>query len=134
MHLREMLQIRTSSRLFRLPTSERIRSRLDFHNTGSQQIPGVIVMGIADRIGSDLDPVYDGALIIFNTRLEEVNFSNSMLRFTQFRLHPVQQESHDPIVREAKFDQTRGSFTVPALTTAVFMLPDADLVADGKIN
>lgn len=134
MHLREMLQIRTSSRLFRLPTSERIHDRLDFHNTGREQIPGVIVMGIADRIGADLDPVYDGAMIIFNARLEEITFRNSMLRFTQFRLHPVQQESHDPIVRESKFDQTSGSFTVPALTTAVFMLPDADLIAEGRME
>lgn len=133
-HLREMLHIRTSSRLFRLPTAERICQRLDFHNTGPDQIPGVIVMGIADRIGTDLDPIYDGAMVIFNARHETVTFSNSMLRFTPFRLHPVQQESHDPMVRGAAFDQASGTFTVPALTTAVFMLPDADLIASGRLR
>jgi len=133
-HLREMLHIRTSSRLFRLPTAERICQRLDFHNTGPDQIPGVIVMGIADRIGADLDPIYDGTLVIFNARQETITFRNPMLRFTAFRLHPVQQDSFDPVVRQASFDQASGTFSVPALTTAVFMLPDADLVAAGKLK
>ena len=37
-------------------------------------------------------------------------------------LHPVQAASADPVVQTATFDA--GTFTVPAMTTAVFVLPE----------
>ena len=47
-HFREMIMIRKSSRLFRLPSESEVISRLEFHNTGPAQIPGLIVMSISD--------------------------------------------------------------------------------------
>ena len=39
-----------------------------------------------------------------------------------FELHPVQQRSHDPRTREARFEQ--GRFHVPARTASVFLRRD----------
>ncbi|MCB0232543.1 MAG: pullulanase-type alpha-1,6-glucosidase, partial [Anaerolineae bacterium] len=41
-HLRTMLAIRKSSPLFRLHTADDVQARLKFHNTGPNQVPGVI--------------------------------------------------------------------------------------------
>jgi pullulanase-type alpha-1,6-glucosidase len=45
-HFREMMRIRKSSRLFRLPSESEVISRLEFLNTGPGQIPGMIVMAL----------------------------------------------------------------------------------------
>ncbi|HEX6386730.1 MAG TPA: pullulanase-type alpha-1,6-glucosidase, partial [Anaerolineae bacterium] len=50
-HFREMLQIRRSSPLFRLQTAAAIQERLAFHNTGPEQVPGLIVMSLSDTVG-----------------------------------------------------------------------------------
>lgn len=39
-HMGEMLEVRRSTPLFRLPTADEIVARLAFHNTGPDQIPG----------------------------------------------------------------------------------------------
>ncbi|KNC82351.1 hypothetical protein SARC_05365 [Sphaeroforma arctica JP610] len=48
-HVGMMLQIRQSSRLFRLNTRDEVLERVRFHNTGARQIPGVVVMSISDK-------------------------------------------------------------------------------------
>ncbi|HSR52000.1 MAG TPA: pullulanase-type alpha-1,6-glucosidase [Acidobacteriota bacterium] len=53
----EFLRIRYSSPLFRLSSAEDVRRRLRFHNTGPDQIPGLIVLSLNDA-GSISD---DGA-------------------------------------------------------------------------
>jgi len=62
-HFQEMAQVRASSPLFRLPTAEAVQARLQFLNTGPQQIPGVIVMGLSDvgggNLSDNLDPAAD---------------------------------------------------------------------------
>lgn len=119
-HLREMLQIRFSSPLFRLQTAEDIQQRLAFHNTGPDQIPGVIVMSLSDLEGEALDPNYTMIVVIFNATTETIAFPAGELATQNFRLHPVQANSADLIVREASYAD--GSFTVPPRTTAVFVL------------
>jgi pullulanase/glycogen debranching enzyme len=51
-HLREMLRIRNSSPLFRLRTANDVMERLEFDNTGPNQVPGLVVMSLRgkDRI------------------------------------------------------------------------------------
>ncbi len=39
-------------------------------------------------------------------------------------LHPVQVSSADEIVQTSSFDPDSGTFTVPPMTTAVFVLPE----------
>src|SRR5690606_10996101 len=63
---RGWLQIRRSSPLFRLRTADVVIQRLEFHNTGADQIPGVIVMSISDQVGENLDPNYAMIAVIFN--------------------------------------------------------------------
>ena len=54
-HLQDMLTIRDSSPLFRLPTAEAVQNQLSFHNTGLRQVPGVIVMHLAPEPSAAAD-------------------------------------------------------------------------------
>ena len=51
-HIREMMKIRKSSRLFRLRTESEVIARVGFLNTGPSQVPGMIVMTLSDPGGS----------------------------------------------------------------------------------
>ena len=120
MHLREMLSIRQSSPLFRLQTADDVIERLSFLNTGPDQMPGVIVLVLDDTGDVDLDPNAEQIVVIFNATTAEVAFADEIFDGAAFSLHPLQQESHDPIVQGASF--SNGEFTVPARTTAVFLM------------
>jgi pullulanase len=121
-HFRELLEIRKSSPLFRLRTAEEIQARLTFLNTGPDQVPGLIVMSLSDTVGADLDRHYERIVVLFNASDEAKNFTVWPLRGEQVRLHPVQANSEDSLVRTAHFDRATGTFSVPARTTAVFVL------------
>jgi pullulanase-type alpha-1,6-glucosidase len=122
-HFREMLHIRKSSPLFRLKTAIDIHRRLRFHNTGSDQIPGLIVLSLDDTIGEKLDPNYDRVVVLFNASNRAQSFTIPELAGTFLTLHPVQVGSHDPLVREANYIRSAGMFTVPARTSAIFVQP-----------
>ncbi|MDQ2693067.1 MAG: DUF3372 domain-containing protein, partial [Chloroflexota bacterium] len=115
---RELLQIRKSSKLFRLESAEQVENSVSFLNTGPEQTPGLIVMRLDDA--EDMDPVYDEIVVLFNARPEQVIFGDPSLAGKEFELHAVQQNSADPLVRESSFDPSSGEFAVPARTTAVF--------------
>ncbi len=121
-HFREMLQIRKSSPLFRLQTAQEVNTRLHFLNTGPQQIPGVIVMTLTDGGGADLDPAYDGMVVVFNATSKMQTVTDPALAGVLLTLHPVQAASDDPLVRTAKANTAAGSLTVPERTTAVFVV------------
>lgn len=119
---KEFLAIRASSPLFRLTTQADINARLGFHNTGSGQTQGLIVMSIDDGTGlDDIDSNVDAIVVIVNGSSSEQ--SHSILTATGFTLHSVQQSSTDTSVQRASFVEgaSEGTFTVPALTTAVFV-------------
>ncbi|MFA0079657.1 pullulanase-type alpha-1,6-glucosidase [Vibrio artabrorum] len=115
----ELLKIRSSSELFRLDTAEEVIKRVDFHNVGENQIEGLIVMSIDDGIttGEDLDPANDAIVAVINSTHQPQSFK--ITGATGFTLHDVQQNSADNKVKGASF--AAGTFTVPALTTAVFV-------------
>ncbi len=124
MHFREMLQIRHSSPLFTLPTAEDIEQRLQFHNTGPEQIPGLIVMSLSDMGEvADLDPNYAMIVVVFNASPEARSFTIAALANQNFTLHPIQANSFDAVVQTASFDEATGTFNVPGRTTAVYVLP-----------
>ena len=152
-HVQELLAIRSSSPLFRLQTREDVQARLAFHNTGPDQLPGLIVMSLSDLVDDALDPHHQLIVVLINANDEPQTFTESQLTGFDLMLHPVQQNSHDPIVRTATFDATAGTFVVPGRTTAVFVLPTEEppvltpeemidkliqdveqLVADGKLR
>jgi len=120
-HLREMLEIRKSSPLFRLQTAEHILERLSFHNTGPSQLPGLIAMQLDDRTGDNLDPFADRIVVLFNANDEAQSLVIDDAVGADFRLHMTQLNSTDPIVAQSAFNSDTGEFTVPARTTAVFV-------------
>ena len=117
---REFLQIRSSSRLFRLTEGEQVCQRVKFHNTGSDQVHGLIVMSLDDGQGlPDLDPKHDALVVVINaTDSDQSYFIDSA---DGFELHPVQRQSVDPALKQAGFEA--GHFKVPSRTTAVFVKP-----------
>ena len=114
----ELMSIRTTSPLFNLETAADVMARVDFQNSGAEQVAGVIVMSIDDGTGlTDLDSNYDAAVVIINATTKE-----QMMPVTNasgFALHDIQLTSADGVVQSASFAD--GTFTVPALTTAVFV-------------
>jgi len=78
------------------------------------------VMSLDDGIGlADLDSKNDAIVVLINgsALAQSVNVNNA----NAFILHQSQQQSADPTVQTATFSS--GTFTVPALTTAVFVKP-----------
>jgi pullulanase len=120
----EFVSIRSSSKLFSLATAEDVYARVGFHNTGLRQTKGLIVMSLDDGTGlADLDANNDAIVVVINGSSEEQ--SHTVATANGFELHSVQQNSVDTIVQGASFTQgtDEGTFTVPPLTTAVFVKP-----------
>ncbi|MBK8988638.1 MAG: pullulanase-type alpha-1,6-glucosidase [Chloroflexi bacterium] len=129
-HFREFLQIRASSPLFRLQTAAEVQARLRFHNTGPEQIPGVIVMSLSDLEGENLDSNYALVVTLFNANDDPLNFSAADWVNLPLELHPVLLNSADALVAESSFDAATGTVSVPGRTTAVFVLPDSAVQAE----
>ncbi|ALS97964.1 pullulanase-type alpha-1,6-glucosidase [Lacimicrobium alkaliphilum] len=117
----EQLQIRYSSPLFRLDGSDEVNQRLGYHNTGSGQQPGLIAMTLSDGIcaGNDLDPQYDGVLVLFNAddEVRTVNVPGT----SGSQLHPAQLNGADEQVKTIVIEGE--SYSVPPLTAAVLVSP-----------
>ena len=116
---REQLEIRYSSPLFRLDTAYAINSRVMFHNTGPNQVPGIIAMSVSDGLcaGEPVDPELDGIIIVFNADLESRTIN--LPGFSNLELHPVQKRGTDEDAVQAK--AVNGEITVPPLTYALFV-------------
>jgi pullulanase-type alpha-1,6-glucosidase len=119
-HFREMMQIRKSSGLFRLPDEASVIGRVGFLNTGPEQIPGMIVMTLADDDGS-LDVLRQRIVVLFNATDDPQDFAAPSLEDFDFALHEVQQASSDPVVMTSSWDGDTSTFSVPPRTTAVFV-------------
>ena len=120
-HFEEMLRIRQSSPLFRLQTAQDVMNRVQFHNTGPDQIPGLIVMTISDNGPVQLDDTYDLIVVLLNVDDDAQTFSLANLADTNLSLHPLQKKSADPLVSGSSFNAEGGAFSVPGRTTAVFV-------------
>jgi pullulanase len=117
----ELLQIRKSSKLFRLETADAIQRDLTFLNTGPNQIPGLIVTRLQDN--ANLDSNYQEIVVLFNAQPNTVTFNDAALT-GNYVLHPVQQNSADAVVKQASFENN--TFTVPGRTTAAFVIEKAE--------
>ena len=135
----ELLSIRMTSPLFRLTTSQDIIDRVGFHNIGSRQQRGLIAMSLDDGVSSDsemprsdLDPMNDALMVLVNTGYEEKSITVNTA--TGFSLHPTLMNSVDEVVRGAYFtegDDGNGTFTVPAMSIAVFVKPQSGAQGTG---
>ncbi|WP_206483325.1 pullulanase-type alpha-1,6-glucosidase [Thalassotalea sp. G2M2-11] len=107
----DQIKLRMSSPLFRLTNENEILKRVKFHNTGSKQTLGLIVMSIE---GDEQSP---SLMVIFNSAENSQHFAFTDAK--QYQLHPVLQQGADPLVKTSS--ATDSGFTVPGLTTAVFI-------------
>lgn len=117
----ELLKIRSDSALFQLDSAREVQRRLQFHNTGPEQQPGVIAFSLADgpRDGRDLDRRYSSLMVVINASDQRVRLPGG----DGYQLHPLLKGSVDPISRQATV--ISGEFEVPAFTTVVFVQPQA---------
>jgi len=93
---------------------------LSFLNNGPEQLPGLIVMRLQDL--DNIDPKFSEIVVLVNADHKAVTFSDTVLAGKEFVLHPVQQNSNDRVLRSAAYTAASGTFTVPAITTAVFVV------------
>ncbi|MGH3881099.1 MAG: pullulanase-type alpha-1,6-glucosidase [Actinophytocola sp.] len=117
----DLLAIRFSSPLFRLGSADLVQRRMSFPTGGPDQTPGVIVMHLDDRAGPDLDPRAEGIVVVFNASDEATSQRVPTLAGSRYRLHPVQANGSDPVVRTSTYESGDGTFTVPPRTVAVFV-------------
>ncbi|MFH1279050.1 MAG: pullulanase-type alpha-1,6-glucosidase [Candidatus Eisenbacteria bacterium] len=124
-HFREILRIRRSSPLFRLDSADEVQRRVRFHNTGPDQIPGLVAMELLDdgEAGPALGGDYRRIVVLFNAAKGARAFARPVWKEGAFRLHPVQASSADPVLGDARFDAKEGAFAVPGRTAAVFVEP-----------
>ena len=129
---KEFLSIRQGSKLFRLTNAEDVLARVGFHNIGTSQSNGVIVMSIDDGVGLvDIDPEKDAIVVMINGTASEQSHTVSTAR--GFELHQTQVGSSDGAVQAASFseDVEAGTFIVPAYTMAVFVKPQVGAQGEG---
>jgi pullulanase/glycogen debranching enzyme len=118
---RDLLAIRASSALFRLPTAAEIRRRLRFFNTGATQNPTVVAAHL-DGEG------YPGAMfkgISYFINVDKVGHtvSDPQALGKAMRLHPVflSPNAADKRATQATFDAAAGSYNIPPRTAVVFV-------------
>jgi len=116
----EILAVRSASPLFKLTNSTDVQNRVDFKNTGADQIPGVIVMTLDDgNQVSDLDTQVDGLVVVINATPDAVTVSDQ--NFVGLQLFGPLSQSVDPM--QYTVSVTGNQVTVPAFTTTVLAIP-----------
>ncbi len=119
---RDLLVIRSSSTLFRMRTSADIQRRLSFRNTGSKQVPTVIVAHLdgAGYAGANFKSIT--YLINVDKVAQRVTVDEEKNR--TYRLHPVHlraDAADKRVAREAEYEPASGTFAIPARSAVVFV-------------
>jgi pullulanase-type alpha-1,6-glucosidase len=118
---RDLLAIRASSTLFRLPTSAEIRRRLRFFNTGSTQNPTVV----AAHLDGEGHPGANFRGISYFINVDKVGHTvfDPQAAGKAMRLHPVflSPNAADKRATQATFDPANGAFSIPPRTAVVFV-------------
>ena len=119
----DLLKIRYSSPLFRLGTGKEVTKRVKSLVGGKTSPLGLIAMQVMDtgKGISNLDKKYKSVVMIFNATAKSRTVTVKSLKSATFILSPVQssRSGADSLVKTSKYKS--GSFTVPAMTIAVFM-------------
>jgi pullulanase/glycogen debranching enzyme len=119
----DLLQIRSSSTLFRLRSAADVVERLRFLNTGPQQVPQVI----AGHLQGDGYPGagFSDILYLVNVDVEPHTLQFDAERGKRYVLHPVHRAAAATDRRaaeQASYDAASGRFIVPARTAVVFVV------------
>ncbi len=120
---RDLLKIRSSSTLLRLRSGDDIRARLSFHNSGSTQVPTVLV-GHLNGAG------YAGAgfqELAYFVNVDKVaqTLTIDALKGKAFVLHPVHTAATAADKRPATaaaYVSATGAFTIPPRTALVYVV------------
>ncbi|WP_229448008.1 alpha-1,6-glucosidase domain-containing protein [Massilia sp. CF038] len=116
----DLLQIRSDTSLFRLRSAADVNQRVKFHNTGPQQVAGVIAMTI-DGVGYQ-HAKYKQLAVFFNVDKEARDITIPELRNQIFAVHKVQRNSSsDALAKTATYNRASGTFRIPPRTTVVFV-------------
>src|SRR5699024_10470154 len=122
----ELLELRFSTDLFRLGSAELIQEKVTFPEAGADAAPGLIVMSIDDRAGTDVDPDLEGVLAVFNAGPEPITREIDGFAGREFELSPVQQSGVDEVVQDTTWSADTGAVTIPGRTVAVLVAPEDD--------
>ncbi len=117
----EMLALRMSSPLFRLTTGDAINTKVRFLNTDNSTL-GLLVIKLDDTQGKPVDEKVKSLMVIFNTSTKAQTFAYA--KASEYQLYPIQQSGVDEVVKTSKAD--KNGFTVPALSSAVFIKLSSD--------
>ena len=110
----KLLAVRSESELFRLQTAEEIGQRLKFHNTGADQLPGLILFSLDDGPNNgltDLDSDIDQIVVVINSSGSELSLDTSLSDTFTVMADTSPTQSATAVA---------GTFTAPALSVAVF--------------
>lgn len=115
---RDQLSVRYSTPLLRLGDADEIHTRVGYHNTGPDQIPGLIAMTISDGrcTSSDIDPNYDGLLVVFNADREPKDFNPGI---AGLQVHTILQDGTDSVARSISIENE--VITIPPVTAVVLV-------------
>ena len=121
-HFQKMLKVRMSSPLFRLGTEQEVINRVTYLNTGSGQIPGLIVQRLSDEAPNDkIDNNYEVIIVAVNPSGEAVNFSLPGSESGVFVPHRLFRERTGAGGQEGSANQ----ILIPALSVTVFVKEDS---------
>ncbi|GAA1714048.1 hypothetical protein GCM10009809_07830 [Isoptericola hypogeus] len=118
---RDLLELRSSTRLFRLGSAALIEQKVSFPGAGPDAAPGVVAMAVDDTVGRDVDRRRDGVLTVFNASPDAVTLELPELAGRDYALSRVQATGSDDVVRQTGWDARTGTVTVPARTVAVLV-------------
>ncbi|MDH0345552.1 pullulanase-type alpha-1,6-glucosidase [Aeromonas dhakensis] len=132
----ELAELRQSSRLLRLGSGAEVIKRVDFRNTGPDQVPGLIVMTVDDGVnaGADLDPAIDGLVVMINATNAPQSISDfrdgndQPIDLTSLQLSPA-HHGGESIARDAAVNG--GTLTLGAWSAAVFVKPQSGTQGSG---
>ncbi|MFM4918897.1 pullulanase-type alpha-1,6-glucosidase [Aeromonas dhakensis] len=132
----ELAELRQSSRLLRLGSGAEVIKRVDFRNTGPDQVPGLIVMTVDDGVnaGADLDPAIDGLVVMINATNAPQSIgdfrdgNDQPIDLTSLQLSPA-HHGGESIARDAAVNG--GTLTLGAWSAAVFVKPQSGAQGTG---
>jgi pullulanase len=118
---RDLLKIRASTTLLRMKTADDIKQRLAFHNTGSTQVPTVLVGQLSGEgyAGAGFKEV----VYLINSDKVAQTVAAPALANKGYVLHPVHtaMTATDRRAATASYTAATGAFNVPARTAVVFI-------------
>ena len=119
---RDLLTIRASSSLFRLPTADEVERRLHFYNTGPKQNPLVIAARLDGKEWANAGFKTIAYFINVSQQTQTLDIAEESQH--DYVLHPahLQAKAADKrVAAQAGYQRSSGKFTIPALSAVVFV-------------